>query len=158
MDPKEYQRQALRTECDQEAALKRMVEAQTFRLTFNPIRLNHAALGLCTEAAELARRVEHWLYYGRPLDRAGILEELGDVLWYAAQACDVLGTDLGTVMAANLRKLEARYPKGAAWADRPQRDTAAERGATGEIVVQDGHGFGHVIDPEDGPDYSKAKE
>ena len=39
--------------------------------------------------------------------------ELGDVMWYLAQACMALDTDFDELMAMNVEKLGKRYPEGA---------------------------------------------
>ena len=38
--------------------------------------------------------------------------ELGDLMWYVAQACMALGVSFDEVVARNVKKLEARYPGG----------------------------------------------
>ena len=51
----------------------------------------------------------------RPYDAASINHlkvELGDVLWYVAQACIALDLSLDDVLAKNISKLSARYPEG----------------------------------------------
>jgi len=75
------------------------------------IRLDHAAKGMVTEAGEFNDALKKHVFYNRPLDRVNLVEELGDVLWYVAIACDVLGVSLEDVCNANLRKLKARYPE-----------------------------------------------
>ena len=39
--------------------------------------------------------------------------ELGDIMWYLAQACMALDTAFDELMAMNVEKLGARYPEGA---------------------------------------------
>ena len=39
------------------------------------------------------------------------MDELGDLLWFAAELADVLGVSLETVAALNIRKLRHRYPE-----------------------------------------------
>lgn len=130
MYPTEYQRLAARTECDQEASRLRIVggELRNDLAGLTPVRLNHAVIGLVGEVGELAAEVEHWLYYGQPLDDGNVHEELGDCLWYIALACNALGLDLGRVMEANVAKLRARYPEKYSdeRAKEANRDRAAE--------------------------------
>jgi NTP pyrophosphatase (non-canonical NTP hydrolase) len=38
--------------------------------------------------------------------------ELGDIMWYVAQACMALGVTIDEVVAENVTKLEKRYPGG----------------------------------------------
>lgn len=105
MSPREYQKLAGRTECDQNAAAMRYRRHQP-----TSIRLNHAVLGLIGEVGELAGAIERWLHYGKELDRTNLAEELGDCLWYIALACNAAGISLEAVMTANIDKLKARYP------------------------------------------------
>lgn len=75
------------------------------------IRLDHAAKGMVTEAGEFTDALKKHVFYNRPLDRLNLVEELGDLLWYVAIACDALGVTLEDVCEANLRKLRSRYPE-----------------------------------------------
>lgn len=72
----------------------------------------HAALGLASEAGEIAGLVQKWQGQGHALDRARIIEELGDALWFAAKLARVLDVPLSHVMARNVAKLAERYPNG----------------------------------------------
>jgi NTP pyrophosphatase (non-canonical NTP hydrolase) len=74
-------------------------------------RMLHAAIGLCTEAGEALDAVKKTLFYASPLNIVNLCEELGDIAWYWALACDALNLDPGDVLAANVRKLRARYPE-----------------------------------------------
>jgi len=77
--------------------------------------LLNAALGLAGEAGEFADIVKKVRYQGLALDaatQARLAEELGDLLWYTAQACDALGLTIAFVMMANILKLQSRYPNG----------------------------------------------
>jgi NTP pyrophosphatase (non-canonical NTP hydrolase) len=97
MDANEYQRLALRTEAPGRERADRLL---------------NAALGLCGEAGEFADALKKSHFHAHPLDEAALCKELGDVLWYAALACDALGLSLGEVMAENIAKLRRRYPEG----------------------------------------------
>lgn len=115
----DYVSQALRTESrPDEAMLQRQAAV---------IRLDHAAKGLVTEAGEFNDALKKHVFYNRPLDRVNLVEELGDVLWYVAIACDVLGVSLEDVCNANLRKLKARYP------EKFTEDRAATRSIENEL-------------------------
>ena len=73
--------------------------------------LNHAALGLSGEAGEFADCVKRHTIYGKPLDRVNAIEEIGDLLWFCALACEALGTTLSQAAEQNLFKLSVRYPE-----------------------------------------------
>jgi len=126
MEPNEYQKLAERTQCPQGEAQMRMS-----KLSEKEFGAVHAVIGLTGEAGELAMALEHWAFYGKPLDTANISEELGDCLWYIAEACNALGFDLGEVMVANIRKLRSRYPEKYQedLAEESNRDREAERKA-----------------------------
>ena len=91
--------------------------------------LLHAALGLTGEAGEFADCIKkHWVY-GQPLDKANAAEEIGDILWYCALACNALDVQLADVAAMNIEKLRKRYPA------RYQHDMAAFR-ADKQLEIQ----------------------
>ena len=72
--------------------------------------LLHAALGLTGEAGEFADCIKkHWAY-AQPLDGQNAIEELGDLMWYVALACNALGVGMDEVAARNIEKLRKRYP------------------------------------------------
>lgn len=74
-------------------------------------RRMHALHGLASEVGEI-----HALYQktfqGHPLNADSVVDELGDLLWFAAELADVLGVSLETVAALNICKLQRRYPEG----------------------------------------------
>jgi len=41
-----------------------------------------------------------------------ILDELGDVMWYASEICNILGVSLVDVMRGNMEKLKSRQERG----------------------------------------------
>ena len=74
--------------------------------------LINCALGMTGEAGEFADMIKKHEFHGHELDRDAAIKELGDCLWYAAVAADVLGVSLGEVMQRNVEKLMKRYPNG----------------------------------------------
>ena len=99
---KEYMEGVLKTEsCDFEKIKERMTDAI--------IRLNHAITGICTEAGEIADGLKKHIFYGKPLDKVNMVEELGDLYWYINIAQDVLDITTEEVQAINNAKLRARY-------------------------------------------------
>lgn len=71
-----------------------------------------SGLGLAGEAGETVELVKKWAFHDRPLDRAKLTKELGDVLWYLTALARTQGITLEEVAAENVAKLEARYPTG----------------------------------------------
>lgn len=74
--------------------------------------LNCAAMGLAGEAGEVCDLVKKWQHHRAPRDAAKLRKELGDVLWYLAHACNVMGWRMEDIAAENVAKLRARYPDG----------------------------------------------
>ncbi len=65
------------------------------------------------EAGELSQYALKAQYHGKPLQLNAAIEELGDVLWYAAATAEKLGTTLEEVAQLNIAKLRERH--GAAY-------------------------------------------
>tara|TARA_B100001996_G_scaffold161233_1_gene122938 strand:- start:61 stop:477 length:417 start_codon:yes stop_codon:yes gene_type:complete len=79
-------------------------------------RLLTAAIGVGAEGGEFAEIVKKITFQGKPYDDASrehMIVELGDVMWYIAQACLSLGVSIDDLVIRNVKKLEARYPEGA---------------------------------------------
>ncbi len=75
-------------------------------------RLMVAALGLAGEAGEFANLVKKMTAHGHPFDQEALADELGDVLWYLAEAATASGLDLESIARENVDKLLKRYPEG----------------------------------------------
>jgi len=78
-------------------------------------RLLTAALGICAEGGEFTEVVKKIIFQGKPLNDENIFHmkrELGDIMWYVAQACMALDTDFNEIIEMNVEKLKARYPGG----------------------------------------------
>lgn len=75
-------------------------------------KIENGILGLCGETGEIADILKKYLYQGHELDRAHMIEELGDVLWYCAELAAGLEVDLAEVAERNIDKLRRRYPDG----------------------------------------------
>ena len=79
-------------------------------------RLLTAAVGISAEGGEFMEIVKKIIFQGKPYSEDNIRHmkiELGDVMWYLAQACMALDTDFNELMEMNVEKLSARYPEGA---------------------------------------------
>ena len=74
--------------------------------------LSNAALGLTGESGECADIVKKHLHHEHPFDKDHFVKELGDILWYVALGCEVVGVSMEKVMQLNIDKLRARYPDG----------------------------------------------
>lgn len=112
----DYIEQAIRTE-------------SVVRPEFGPAtsRLLHAAMGMVTESGEFMDVLKKHIFYGKVVDEINLKEELGDIMWYMAIACDVLGTDFETEMQRNIAKLRERYPSMFDSEHAINRDLDAER-------------------------------
>jgi NTP pyrophosphatase (non-canonical NTP hydrolase) len=75
-------------------------------------RLIIAALGLAGEAGEFANMVKKLTAHGHDISSETLADELGDVLWYVAEAASACGLELGKICLANVEKLRSRYPDG----------------------------------------------
>ena len=76
-------------------------------------RLDTAASGMSAEAGEFMEIVKKLKFQGKPYDaktKEHLEKELGDVMWYVAQACLALGLRFDEVIYTNTLKLAARYP------------------------------------------------
>lgn len=89
--------------------------------------LLHYALGIVTEAGEIADALKKSLIYGKPLDRVNLIEEIGDLQWYQARMLDALGSSFEEARDRNIAKLRKRYPDGFTEEDALVRDLEAER-------------------------------
>ena len=74
--------------------------------------LINGVMGLCGESGEAIDIVKKWLAQGHELDKEKLKKELGDICWYLAETATALGCDLEDIMAANIEKLQKRYPEG----------------------------------------------
>lgn len=74
--------------------------------------LINSVMGLCGESGEAIDIVKKWFAQGHELDRTALLEELGDIAWYLAEAARALDSDLESVLSSNIAKLKRRYPNG----------------------------------------------
>jgi NTP pyrophosphatase (non-canonical NTP hydrolase) len=64
---------------------------------------------LVCEAGEASQMALKHAYHGRPMDYDQLAEELGDVLWYAANAARLMGLSLESVAILNVQKLNERH-------------------------------------------------
>jgi NTP pyrophosphatase (non-canonical NTP hydrolase) len=96
-------------------------EALVYRLQelegqeFPTERLLTAAVGMSAEAGEFTEIVKKIVFQGKPVNEENLFHmkrELGDIMWYVAQACMGLNTSIDEIIEMNVEKLEKRYPGG----------------------------------------------
>lgn len=96
MDANEYQQLAKRT----------MAKSK------DDLQLAVWGLGLAGETGEVVEHIKKKVGHGKPLPAAVIMDELGDVLFYAAAIAEHYGLRLSYIMGHNIAKLKRRYPDG----------------------------------------------
>ena len=80
-----------------------------------PSRLLTASIGLSGEVGEFNDIVKKRVFQGKEMDEdivTHLKSELGDVMWYIAQGCLALGTNIEELIDINTAKLKDRYPGG----------------------------------------------
>jgi NTP pyrophosphatase (non-canonical NTP hydrolase) len=113
MNFKDYQKKASTT-----AVYPKPVSFQTPEESYNACKIvpiMYCALGLAGESGEVAEQVKKsWRNNMKVTDerRTKISDELGDVLWYAAQLATELDLNLDDVAENNIAKLAARKQEG----------------------------------------------
>jgi NTP pyrophosphatase (non-canonical NTP hydrolase) len=82
---------------------------------FETHRLLTAAVGMSAEAGEFTEVIKKIIFQGKPVNEENLFHlkrELGDIMWYVAQACMGLNVSLDEIIEMNVEKLKARYPGG----------------------------------------------
>ena len=77
-------------------------------------RLLTASIGLSGEVGELNEIIKKILFQAKTYDSVThehMKRELGDIIWYVAQACLALNVDLSDVIVTNKDKLSNRFPQ-----------------------------------------------
>ena len=93
-------------------------------------RLTTAGVGLAAESGEFLEIVKKMVFQGKPWNsdnREHLIIELGDVMWYVAQACMALDISFDDVVRGNVKKLEKRYPGGSFSVDKSENRKAGDR-------------------------------
>ena len=78
-------------------------------------RLLTAAVGMSAEGGEFLEIVKKMIFQGKPYNEDNVRHlkiELGDILWYVAQACMALDISLDEITDMNIDKLSKRFPDG----------------------------------------------
>ena len=78
-------------------------------------RLLTSGVGINAEGGEFLEIIKKMIFQGKPWDednKEHLIIELGDIMWYVANACMALDIDMKDVLQINMSKLAKRYPKG----------------------------------------------
>lgn len=112
---------------DYEAFIYRLQELEGQE--FPSERLLTAAVGMSAEAGEFTEIVKKIIFQGKPVNEDNLFHlkrELGDIMWYVAQACMGLNVSLNEVIEMNFEKLSARYPEGSFSIERSEKRKAGD--------------------------------
>jgi len=93
-------------------------------------RLTTAGVGLSAESGEFLEIVKKMVFQGKPWNddnREHLIIELGDVMWYVAQACLALNVEFDDVVRGNVKKLEKRYPGGSFSVEKSEKRKRGDR-------------------------------
>ena len=93
-------------------------------------RLTTAGVGLAAESGEFLEIVKKMVFQGKPWNddnREHLIIELGDVMWYVANACKALDVSFDDVIRGNVRKLEKSYPGGSFSVEKSEVRAAGDR-------------------------------
>lgn len=97
---------------------------------YDNTELANYTLGLVCEAGEVGDIIKKHIYHQHDLDKEKIISELGDVMWYLNNICNVLDISIEEVAKSNIEKLIRRYPNGFSKNDSINRDNK-------EIILQE---------------------
>ena len=78
-------------------------------------RLLTSGVGINAEGGEFLEIIKKMVFQGKPWNednREHLIIELGDIMWYVAQATQALGISMEEVLDTNITKLSKRYPAG----------------------------------------------
>lgn len=70
-----------------------------------------SGMGMASEAGEILGLIEKTYCQGHDLDQGRLKKELGDLMWYAAMLMDEFDWTFEEVFAANIEKLQKRFPE-----------------------------------------------
>lgn len=72
----------------------------------------NAAFGLSGEVGEVNDLLKKHLFQGHDLNKNDLINELGDIAWYLAEAATALNISLEEILVKNIEKLKKRFPDG----------------------------------------------
>ena len=76
------------------------------------LSLVHVGMGMGGEGGEACDIIKKTWAYGRELDQMKLLKEIGDYMFYAQKALNMMGLTFDDVMYLNTFKLTERYHEG----------------------------------------------
>ena len=82
---------------------------------------SNMCMGLAGEIGEVIDIMKKHIYQGKELDITDVIEEVGDVLWYIANFCNINNITMDECMKSNMKKLRKRYPNGFSIKDANER-------------------------------------
>ena len=82
---------------------------------------SNMCMGLAGEMGEVIDIMKKHIYQGKELDITDVIEEVGDVLWYIANFCNVNNITMDECMESNIKKLRKRFPNGFTTKDANER-------------------------------------
>ena len=91
----------------QEEALRTMRSDLPYELV-----CSNMCMGLAGETGETIDIFKKHIYQGKELDINDVIEEIGDILWYVANLCNVNKITMRECIESNIEKLRKRYPNG----------------------------------------------
>ena len=98
------------------------------------MELSSWGLGVAGEAGDIASCIKKLLFHKNEAIKDGIKENIGDVMWYVAMICNVLGWNLNEILEENIRKLKKRYPQGFTEKDAQRGGTMIKWSGTEEEI------------------------
>ena len=87
---------------------------------------SNMCMGLAGEIGEVIDIMKKHIYQGKELDITDVIEEVGDVLWYIANFCNVNNITMDECMESNIKKLRKRFPNGFTIKDANERKDKTE--------------------------------
>lgn len=91
------------------AALVKSGEDILADMTAEDADLLHVTVGVAGEAGELLDAVKKSVIYRKQIDRANVIEELGDLEFYMERIRQILGITREETIEGNIAKLSVRY-------------------------------------------------
>ena len=97
---------------------------------------SNMCMGLAGEIGEVIDIMKKHIYQGKELDITDVIEEVGDVLWYIANFCNVNNITMDECMESNIKKLRKRFPNGFTTKDANERKDKMGGITNGEIMFK----------------------